>query len=262
LPRLLCLKGGCAMYTQTYYFSKDVYYKEILSHCPPIESYFEINNVNKKTIITIPDCCSEIHFFYNDPNPAVYIAGTSLIGRKLKIPITGKCFGVRFKPILIPNRFKKSLDEIIDSNYEITSCHPFDSILNTLRHSHSFEERIQIFNQQFQNDTCTTHPLVNYIISEIQEKGLRANINEIIKHSCYSHRQVSRIFKNNTGLSIKFFNNVLRIQTAIYLLKTDKTQNMTELADNLGFYDQSHFNHNFKQFTCRTPGSFFTDIYV
>ena len=244
------------MFRQTYYFGNDVTYHEVPSIYPYIESYFEISNPKQKTIMTIPDCCYELHFFYDEN--LTYIAGTSLRGRELKIPITSRCFGIRFQPMVAPMYFKHALHEIIDSNYEITHLHPFDTILRSLHAAATFEERIDRFNQSFFYNTSDyqMHPLINHMIQKIQKKNFDIKVIDMIKDSGYSQRQIQRIFKDNTGISIKFFLNVSRIQQAIYLLKYGNIHTITDLAGALGFYDQAHFNHIFKEFTCRNPSAF------
>lgn len=157
--------------------------------------------------MTIPDCCYELHFFYDEN--LTYIAGTSLRGRELKIPITSRCFGIRFQPMVAPMYFKHALHEIIDSNYEITHLHPFDTILRSLHAAATFEERIDRFNQSFFYNTSDyqMHPLINHMIQKIQKKNFDIKVIDMIKDSGYSQRQIRRIFKDNTGISIKFFLN-------------------------------------------------------
>jgi len=245
------------MYTQTYCFSKDVFYREQKLTHPFIESFFEIHNAQQTPIITIPDCCVEIHFFYADAKPSVYIAGTALVGRQLKHPITNNCFGIRFKPAIISNNFKSFFKNIIDSNYEITELFPFKVMLDLMATSASFENRMAITNRYIHClGEFTLHPLVKSVIYELKKNCLATRIETIINGSGYSHRHVDRVFKGDTGMSVKFFSNVLRIQTAIHLMTYHKTHNMIELSAKLGFYDQAHFNRSFKQFTCQTPTSF------
>lgn len=244
------------MFRQTYCFDHDVIYREVASKFQYVDSYFEINNPKQKSIITIPDCCYELHFFY-DKN-LIYIAGTSLKGRELKVPITSKCFGIRFKPMVTPQYFKDSLHEIIDSNYEITNLHPFNAILPALQSAITFEERITTFNRLFLQHTVDyqLHPLVAHMMQKMQNSNFNIKVNDIVNDSGYSQRQLRRIFKDNTGISIKFFINTARIQRAIYLLKSGEINTIADLACTLGYYDQAHFNHIFKEFTCSKPSTF------
>lgn len=69
-----------------------------------------------------------------------------------------------------------------------------------------------------------------------------------------SRYAVIRLFKNNMGLTPHAFQLNLKIQQARQLLK--QGINITQVAHDLGFSDQSHFHKAFKQYIGITPKQF------
>lgn len=75
-----------------------------------------------------------------------------------------------------------------------------------------------------------------------------------------SKRRLEQRFKQEIGLSPNRFNRIMRINRVIKDLKTDNTISLTQLALHHGFYDQSHFVKDFKQFTGYSPTRFLESI--
>lgn len=66
-------------------------------------------------------------------------------------------------------------------------------------------------------------------------------------------------FRKATGASPKHFSSIIRLRN---IVSADKQQqNFTELAYNAGYFDQAHFNKDFRLFTGQTPSGFFKSPY-
>ena len=70
-------------------------------------------------------------------------------------------------------------------------------------------------------------------------------------------RQLERMFKTTIGISPKQYAGILRTQQFLKAMKTCDTQNLTQLAYEFGYYDQSHLIRDFKTKTGITPGKYF-----
>jgi AraC-like DNA-binding protein len=62
-------------------------------------------------------------------------------------------------------------------------------------------------------------------------------------------------FRSQVGLSPKHFSSIIRIRSVISNYQPN--QNLTDISLDAGFFDQSHFNRDFKAFTGESPGQFF-----
>lgn len=78
-----------------------------------------------------------------------------------------------------------------------------------------------------------------------------AAVGELADYTGYSRRHLGRLFKEGTGLSAKSFSRVLRVNEAVRRLSA--APSFTALAQDLGYFDQSHFIHDFRSVTSVSP---------
>lgn len=64
------------------------------------------------------------------------------------------------------------------------------------------------------------------------------------------------LFNEQVGMSPKEYSKILRIKYIHTLLKTDSSYQLTQLAHQLGYYDQAHFIKDFQSVTGLTPGKY------
>lgn len=82
-----------------------------------------------------------------------------------------------------------------------------------------------------------------------------------IKEICLSQRQFERNFKEFTGFSLRKYTKIKRFERVFqYLQNTKNKENLTEIAYRFGYYDQAHFNRDFKAFTGRSPKFLLKDL--
>lgn len=60
-------------------------------------------------------------------------------------------------------------------------------------------------------------------------------------------------FTEQVGINPKYFSRILRFGLAVNLKTNRPFKNWNEIANICGYYDQNHFNKEFKQFTFLTP---------
>ncbi|MEP5072365.1 MAG: helix-turn-helix domain-containing protein, partial [Crocinitomicaceae bacterium] len=75
-----------------------------------------------------------------------------------------------------------------------------------------------------------------------------------------STRQLERLFKKVIGLSPKFYCRIIRFNYIFEVMKEQK-DSWIRTALQSGFFDQSHFIKNFKEFTGEEPSNYgFDDV--
>ena len=97
----------------------------------------------------------------------------------------------------------------------------------------------------------------NYIINNIQEQ---LTLDDIAKEIGYSKEYIIRIFKKEFGLTPHAFLMNEKVNYAKNILDKSDSLNLTEIALELGFYDQSHFIKFFKKSFAITPNKYKKDI--
>ena len=106
-----------------------------------------------------------------------------------------------------------------------------------------------VFNRDFDR--------IDYAIKLIdRHKGL-IKTSRLSEEVCLGIKQFERIFTMYVGLNPKKFSGITRFQNVIQMKNKSKNSNMYQLAFGNGYYDQSHFIHDFKSLTGLTPREFF-----
>lgn len=78
---------------------------------------------------------------------------------------------------------------------------------------------------------------------------------ESLSASGWSPRHLSRLFRQGAGMGAKSFLRVTRVNQAVRRLSAGPVS-LTFLAQELGYYDQSHFIHDFSSVMGLSPGAY------
>lgn len=79
---------------------------------------------------------------------------------------------------------------------------------------------------------------------------------ELAKRMDMSPRTLERIFRRYVGVPPKWVVRRFRVQEACERVKTGEAPNWSQLAHELGYFDQSHFIRDFKEQVGRTPAEY------
>jgi AraC-like DNA-binding protein len=80
----------------------------------------------------------------------------------------------------------------------------------------------------------------------------------MLANNCFlSRRQFERKFIHYAGYSPKQFQRIARFNAVIKGFE-QQPGSLTEMAHHCGYYDQSHFIHDFRLFSGYSPKTFFT----
>lgn len=88
----------------------------------------------------------------------------------------------------------------------------------------------------------------------------RSSPDALAQETGYSPRHLSRLFRERCGLSPKGMQRVLRINTAARLMQRPGDISLTRLAQELGYFDQAHFIHEFRAVCGVTPGAYRAEL--
>jgi AraC-like DNA-binding protein len=84
----------------------------------------------------------------------------------------------------------------------------------------------------------------------------RIDIGSLATELGWSRKHLISQFKEQIGLAPKTVARVLRFRRAIRLLEGQESVRWAEIAYDCGYYDQAHFNRDFREFTGLTPGEY------
>ncbi|EOQ97419.1 DNA-binding helix-turn-helix protein [Leptospira wolbachii serovar Codice str. CDC] len=98
-------------------------------------------------------------------------------------------------------------------------------------------------------------PILRQTLFKIQKSNGNIKIKDLKQGLPISLDSLEKKFKDSIGTTLKHYSNLLRLRSAItsYSGKT----NLTDIANVAGYFDQSHFNKEFKLYTGISPKVYF-----
>ena len=100
---------------------------------------------------------------------------------------------------------------------------------------------------------------VSFAIKEMIHADNIGDIKDVSAKYCLSIRQFERRFKALSGMSPKLYYRLARFNKAMNCYGA-VGKSLTDIAHECGYYDQSHFIHDFKEFSGYHPKTFFSGM--
>jgi len=165
--------------------------------------------------------------------------------------------GICFQPWGLYGLFKLSPAEIAESKFPLQDIlrPQFDDLIHRVRDSTDAREVITIFQQCLVRcGENRDYEIIRDAVSQIQRYHGQVQLPELFRRYYLSPRRIEQIFERSVGMSIKKYSRLKRFHFAVTQLTRDS--NLTTLALNAGYYDQSHFIHEFSEFAGVSPRAF------
>ena len=103
-----------------------------------------------------------------------------------------------------------------------------------------------------------TDPAVDRALQLIETSGGRLRVAELAAEIGVSCRHLTRQFQRAVGISPKEFGRVSRFLRALKLLGKESHRSLMDIALECDYFDQAHFNHEFRELAGMTPGELST----
>lgn len=238
-----------------------------------IDCYWIIENEDKTpgSEKIIPDGFPEIIFHYADPYRIRIGSGWELQSKNLLagqisnyfyLANTGRSgmIGVKLHPTAITRLYGISMDSLTDQvvDLKILQDTKMELLGKNIRAQDNHDAMTGLLNRYFSELTpennAATH-LLNKAIEMIFEKKGLISVSELMDELVIGERRLERLFRKYVGLTPKFYSRIIRFNT-IFHLKQQGVDTWAGLVYEAGFYDQSHFIKNFKEFTGEDPTTY------
>lgn len=90
----------------------------------------------------------------------------------------------------------------------------------------------------------------------VQSHGTE-RIDSVCRHLGVSRKHLGSVFRTHVGLSPKAYARMFRFRRVIDALQSGRQPpDWAQLAVSCGYFDQAHFNHEFREFSGMSPGEF------
>ncbi len=235
----------------------------------------EGSDINKIPFLhrAFADCSPELIFYYKglfnvetktDESVKTFnsgVFGQTSIHRKFATSSDFGIFGIYFYPFAIRQLLNLPTSELSDEMIDISSLFGFEGLLleEKIMLAKDNIERVKIISEfitQKTNCVKNKEPFLQQKLKQIIDSKEFLSISSIQKDFYLSRRQFERKFKEYSGFSPKTFLNIARFSTLIKSGNKNHT-NLTQTAYDFGYYDQSHFIHDFRKFSGCAPSRYF-----
>ncbi len=235
------------------------------------ESDRAIFNAGRERIL--PDSCVELVIHFRDPFQTHFADGTSalqpqgfVVGqmkRFLEIEPAGRMgfIAVRFRARGAYLFFQRPLNEVAAGIVDLEDIwkERARELTERIALSGGMTERVQIIQEALLGLLAKNghyDRTVDQCLQLIDADRGQMNVAQLAAHLGVSNRQLSRRFQHAVGLSPKQYARVSRFLHVISLLSESSPHTLTETAVACGYFDQAHFNHEFREMAGMAPGEF------
>ncbi|HYG40839.1 MAG TPA: helix-turn-helix transcriptional regulator [Cytophagales bacterium] len=171
-------------------------------------------------------------------------------------------FGVYLYPFAIPQLFSLPSTELSNQLVDLQTLlgNEGGELEEKMMLAGDNLERVKILSSFLENRVKKIkreEPGVFAAINHIINSGGTLSVEKLSDNFCLSTRQFERKFKEYAGFSPKLYSRIIRFQTALKDYGNYKKP-LTQIAFDCGYYDQSHFIHDFKEFSGYHPKAYFS----
>ena len=165
------------------------------------------------------------------------------------------CVEIRLTPLGAHLVLGVPLDELADRTTPFEDVWGSAALIDRLAGLPSWDARFDLLDRALAARLAAARPLAPEVESAwwrlVASHGA-APISELVRESGWSRRHFTKRFAEQAGLTPKTFARVLRFDRAKARLQ-EPFASLAEVALDCGYYDQAHFNRDFRAFAGRTP---------
>jgi AraC-like DNA-binding protein len=165
---------------------------------------------------------------------------------------------VVFQPSGINQLIGISADELLDKIIRTEDFFGLQGleIQEKLAEKVDYQSKLELLNTFFRelmakkitSNQWLIHASLDFIV---KNKG-NISVNQLVQYTGYTERHLERKFIETIGLSPKKFSNIIKLHSFLKYLK-EEPKNLTTIAYEAGYADQSHLIKEFKKYTGITP---------
>jgi AraC-like DNA-binding protein len=236
-----------------------------------VECYWSVVGRDTEKQKIIPDGFPEIIFHFGDPYELLSAHGhfekqgsillSGQISRPIVLRATGQSdvFGIKFRPAAIWKLFRINMSEFRDRVV------PLDPSENNLAAQYEFlktesiDNRVDILNNHLRSVTRSNfqeNEIVD-IIKTIEQRHGNVLVDELCSMHNISLRRMQRSFNQQIGITAKQYCRLARFKM-VYSLLQKPSLTTSDSVFLTGYFDQPHFNKEFREFTDDNPANWFS----
>ena len=200
-----------------------------------------------------------VHLVFEKNNSHVFGVGRRKFSRLLEDK--GQVFGIKFKPGAFYPFVKLPVSNFTDTSISFGDVFGIDgNILEDAIFSREDEAEMREIGEHFLHErfperdenVAEVNRIVDYIIAHPEV----TRVDDIVNCLNLNKRTLQRLFSQYVGVSPKWVIQRYRLHEVAERLADDKAVDCTEMALDLGYFDQAHFIKDFKAIVGWTPAEY------
>ncbi|MBN2813933.1 MAG: AraC family transcriptional regulator [Bacteroidales bacterium] len=204
------------------------------------------------------------HHFKNPKRYSCFIVGVQALNKLFYLHAPGNVENliIAFKPGGFSRIFNCSAFSIMNRVVEIENLLEPDmkGTLKEIATTSDIEARISKLNEflldLLSKSSYNTRKNHLEVLDMIHRNYGNVNLQEICENLNITLRTMQRSFQVNVGISPKEYIRIVRFNNVFQYLLDDRFEDWQDIVYRFGYYDQSHFIHDFKLVTGYTPQKF------
>jgi len=198
-----------------------------------------------------PDGCVDILY---DREQGLRVVGAMTVEQRFQFPPGAAMAGIRFRPGMAGTFLGVSPAELTDGTAALgdLSTRRARELEKRLDDARSIRDAMRIMLEGVAAPDSTISP-VQQAIGELAATNGNADLDVLARQANLSARQFRRRCLEESGLGPKHLARVLRFRRACEIARSSGCVDWADVALEAGYYDQSHFIRDFREFTGRTP---------
>ena len=166
--------------------------------------------------------------------------------------------GIRFYPhgifpfLNIPIHETVNHVENLNSFWGVFHDEIFETLCTIQEQQQIYSTLDQLLIRKISERKTNHHKILGHIVEHIRTNP-QLSFPALASSIGFTQRHLNRLFKDHTGINPKLLSQIFRFEKAYCYLHAHSEEDVADIISTLGYYDQSHFNKEFKRFSGMTP---------
>ena len=188
--------------------------------------------------------------------PRCFVNGINDTPVELIIPSKQSFFGVEIHPVAIKKLLKIPGGSLLNHITDLELINQdFTMLWHQMAEVKTFHERIKIMKQWINYKLDPVHDQERSIADFLNSPNEAISVSGLASRSCYSSRQLHRKSQEYFGMSTEALISYKRYLHALHCVH-HSNESLTRIAYECNYYDQAHFNREFKNYTGLPPNDY------
>lgn len=186
-----------------------------------------------------------------------YLRGPSLQPYDLSIAPSTTLIGVRLRPGVAHNLSSMAMHTLVDQRMCLSDHDAFLELTSVKPVPITPVQWIAKLQEFLISRLAgsSVHPLVTKVLDEIHAEHGCVSVAAMAARHHVSERHLTRLMRDWVGFGSKRYASIVRFQSTLAQMESERELPAAMLATDAGYFDQSHFNVDVARYAGATPGN-------